>query len=164
MNPMQDLKERLSVLNSVLPEGCEVVFLGFPTYLNVGDLLIEQGTERFFQSRRCRVRGRYSDKYCWQLLQRGKMPRIGGGTVLVLQGGGNFGDLYGMHQPTREAIVRNYPRNRIVLLPQTAFFKRAEPAGVCGCLPTAPGPPSLCTGSSFSRGAPEFFGKRPALS
>jgi pyruvyl transferase EpsO len=123
---MQVLKERLAIIDSVVPAGSEIAFLGYPTYLNVGDLLIDQGSELFFRSRRYKVRARYSDKYCWQLLQQRKLPRFRETVILVLQGGGNFGDLYGMHQPTREAIVRNYPRNRIVLFPQTAFFESEE--------------------------------------
>ena len=126
IHPMQRLKERLAVIDQVVPPGSEIAFFGYPTYLNIGDLLIEQGTELFFRSRKYRVRARYSDKYCWQLLQRGRLPKLPHSVIIVLQGGGNFGDLYGMHQPTREALVKAYPGNRIVLLPQTAHFESQE--------------------------------------
>lgn len=126
IHPMQGLKERLSVIDAVAPVGSEIAFFGYPTYLNIGDLLIERGTELFFSSRKYKVRARYSDKYCWQLLQRGALPKLPDNVIVVLQGGGNFGDLYGMHQPTREAIIQTYPHNRIVLLPQTAFFQSQE--------------------------------------
>ncbi|HVI41812.1 MAG TPA: polysaccharide pyruvyl transferase family protein, partial [Anaerovoracaceae bacterium] len=39
-----------------------------------------------------------------------------------LQGGGNFGDLYPWHQSFREHIVKQFPDNKIVILPQTIHF------------------------------------------
>src|SRR3546814_7988516 len=42
---------------------------------------------------------------------------------IVLHGGGNFGDLYPIHQEFRERIVEQFPRNRIVIMPQSIHFK-----------------------------------------
>ena len=47
-------------------------------------------------------------------------------TTILLHGGGNFGDLYPQHQKIREEMVTNFPNNRIIVLPQTAYFKHEE--------------------------------------
>ncbi|MGR3465603.1 polysaccharide pyruvyl transferase family protein [Limimaricola sp.] len=44
-----------------------------------------------------------------------------GGTIL-LSGGGNFGDLWPVHQRYRERIVALYPHHRIVQLPQSIHY------------------------------------------
>ena len=53
---------------------------------------------------------------------RGHLP-VERGDTLVLHGGGNFGDLYPEAQNYRERIVAEYPDNKIVILPQTIFFR-----------------------------------------
>ena len=40
----------------------------------------------------------------------------------MFQGGGNFGDLYPIHQQHREQIIAKFPDHRIVILPQTIHF------------------------------------------
>jgi pyruvyl transferase EpsO len=45
--------------------------------------------------------------------------------TLVLQGGGNFGDLYQAHQYLREQVVARFPGRRVVVLPQTIHFQSA---------------------------------------
>ena len=48
--------------------------------------------------------------------------RVTSQTILVMHGGGNFGDLYPVHQCFREQIVWRFPDNRIVVLPQSVYF------------------------------------------
>lgn len=43
--------------------------------------------------------------------------------IILLHGGGNFGDLYPKHQILREEVVKAFPNNKIVYLPQTVHFK-----------------------------------------
>lgn len=124
MHAMQELKDALSVIDSIIAPGSPLVYFEYPTYLNVGDLLIMHGSEAFFADRGHQLLARYSDKYCARHLQH--LPAVDAKAIIVLQGGGNFGDLYSVHQRLREAIVRRYPANRIVLFPQTAFFSSEE--------------------------------------
>jgi pyruvyl transferase EpsO len=42
--------------------------------------------------------------------------------LIFLQGGGNFGDLWEVHQNFRKEIIKNYPENQIIILPQTVFY------------------------------------------
>lgn len=44
-------------------------------------------------------------------------------TIILLQGGGNFGDIWDIHEFKRK-VIRNYPENRIIIFPQTVFYQK----------------------------------------
>jgi pyruvyl transferase EpsO len=115
---LDKLKQRLSGLLEALPLDRPLVYLDYPVHLNFGDLLIMRGTERFYADYGHRVLARSA--YMNFLDRAGS--RITSQTILVLHGGGNFGDLYPVHQGFREEIVRRFPDNRIVILPQSVYF------------------------------------------
>jgi pyruvyl transferase EpsO len=46
--------------------------------------------------------------------------------LIYLHGGGNFGDIWPAYQVYREEILRLYPNNRIVQLPQSIHFQKPE--------------------------------------
>lgn len=107
-----------SLINSVLPEliGDKCVFLDVPYYDNIGDVLIWEGTEQLLK--RNGIKCQYvasKDTY-----NRNLVPD---GITILLQGGGNFGDLWVEHQNFRLQVVKNHPNNKIVILPQTVFYK-----------------------------------------
>ncbi|UIF89512.1 polysaccharide pyruvyl transferase family protein (plasmid) [Cupriavidus necator] len=47
---------------------------------------------------------------------------IEGSTTIVFHGGGNLGDLYPLHDNFRKLVIKRYPNNKIVILPQTIHF------------------------------------------
>lgn len=112
------LKQRLRGLLEVLPPDRPLVYLDYPVHLNFGDLLIMRGTERFCAQYGHRILARSAHM---NFLDRAA-SRITSQTILVMHGGGNFGDLYPVHQVFREEIVRRFPDNRIVVLPQSVYF------------------------------------------
>ncbi|OPA80028.1 exopolysaccharide biosynthesis protein [Paenibacillus selenitireducens] len=117
MHPMDALKKRLRLILNVIPSGSSIYYIDYPVYNNGGDLLIMKGAEAFFRDNNIHVQARYS------VLDFPEKLMIPKDQIIVLQGGGNFGDLYPVHQKLREKIVAEYPDNRIVLLPQTIFYK-----------------------------------------
>ena len=85
----------------------------------MGDLLIYHGTEQFFKDHHINV----TLKRCeYDLDLEEVKAKITPNTTILLHGGGNFGDLYPQHQKIREEMVANFPNNRIIVLPQTAYF------------------------------------------
>lgn len=116
-HPMSELKERLRRILSVIPPGSDIWYIDYPVHGNGGDLLIMKGTEAFFKEHRIRVHARYS------VLDFPSGVSIPRHHIIVLHGGGNFGDLYPAHQRLREQIVAGYPGNRVVMLPQTIFYR-----------------------------------------
>lgn len=120
LHPMDELKKRLRSILKAIPPGSSIYYIDYPVYNNGGDLLIMKGAEAFFRDNGIRVKARYS------VLDFPDGLSIPRDHILVLQGGGNFGDLYPVHQLLREKIVAAYPSHRIVILPQTIFYKRKE--------------------------------------
>jgi pyruvyl transferase EpsO len=115
--PMQMIKQKLAIIGEIIPSGSQIVYLDYPVHENVGDLLIMKGTEAFFIDYGINVRKRYS------YINFRKTMKIPEDWIIVCHGGGNFGDLYPMYQQMRERVVQAYPRNRIVVLPQTIHFQ-----------------------------------------
>ena len=117
-HPMDELKRQLQPILNVIPRGSTVQYVDYPVYNNGGDLLIMKGTEAFFRDHGIRVHARYS------VLDFPENLHIPLDHIIVLQGGGNFGDLYRVHQWLREKIVADYPKHRVVILPQTLFYQK----------------------------------------
>lgn len=94
------------------------VLYGFPNYSNVGDSAIWQGSVKALREHFGRGPLHISE----DLPASAPLPTLSLNTQIVLQGGGNFGDLWGGFLDFRERIVENFPDNRIVQLPQSIFF------------------------------------------
>lgn len=110
------LAEHLSsTLSALVPTSRNVVFWDYPVYSNVGDIAIYLGTEAWLRQNSNRVLDRRS-------MLNFREVSLDPETVILLQGGGNFGDLYD-HQTFRERVVSAYPDNRIVFLPQTLHYQ-----------------------------------------
>lgn len=117
IHPMDELKEHLKQILGLIPSGSKIYYIDYPVHSNGGDLLIMKGTEKFFKDYNIRVQKRYS---VLDFPQHAVIPKD---HIIVLHGGGNFGDLYPQHQKLRESIIERYPDHRIVMLPQTIFYK-----------------------------------------
>ncbi|WP_040951909.1 polysaccharide pyruvyl transferase family protein [Gorillibacterium massiliense] len=115
---MEGLKRRLDGILQAIPPGSSIYYVDYPVYNNGGDLLIMKGAEAFFRDHHIQVQARYS---ALNFPDKLSIPK---GTIIVLQGGGNFGDLYPVHQMLREKIVADYTGHRIVILPQTIFYRK----------------------------------------
>jgi len=97
-------------------KGDRIVFFDVPVYFNVGDILIYLGTEQFFLDNNLDVKYRCDYKNI-------NHKKIMDCDTIVFQGGGNFGDLYGLLQGAREKIIEQYPDKKIICLPQTIHFQ-----------------------------------------
>lgn len=117
---MQNIKKKLEGILEIIPVNSKVIYAEYPVYENIGDLLIMKGTEKFFKDNKIEVIEKYNyNDFPLDL-------KISNDIIIVMQGGGNFGDLYKEPQELRNKIVEKYPLNKIVLLPQTIEFKSME--------------------------------------
>ena len=92
------------------------VYLDVPGYFNVGDNIICLGSLELlkqipFNCDYVSTVGNFSQE------------KIKASTCIIMQGGGNFGDLWRKHQDLRQTVVEAYPDNKIIILPQTIFYK-----------------------------------------
>lgn len=95
------------------------VFLDLPYYPNVGDVLIWEASLQLLK--KIRHRCLYSCS-----VETYKKPRINKDTILLLSGGGNFGDLWAGHQAFRHRVMEDFPDNPIIQLPQSVWFEDEE--------------------------------------
>lgn len=112
-----------ATLDGALAGTSRLALLDFPDYANVGDSAIYLGTLAFLR-RRYGVSPHYvcrPDTFSATDLGR----RLGDGAVL-LQGGGNFGDLWPVHQEFREVALRALRGRRVIQLPQSIHFRERD--------------------------------------
>lgn len=115
-------KEKQSQLQKILTDclrpliGNDYILLDLPYYDNIGDTLIWEGTRQFLKTLpyKCLY---YASKetFVYQKLKKD--------IVILLQGGGNMGSLYRQHTEFRKIIIKAYPNNRVVILPQSIYYE-----------------------------------------
>ncbi len=106
-------------LRDALGGARDVALVNFPNHNNPGDSAIWLGTRRSL--RRLGVRVRYQCAWCTyspEALRRA----LPSGPVLV-NGGGNFGDLYAGQQGLRERLLAELVDRPIIQLPQSIHFR-----------------------------------------
>jgi pyruvyl transferase EpsO len=120
-----ELEERLSTLKAKLGEITKVIdtnsrifYVDYPVHSNIGDQLINLGTEAFFEHYNIPIYKRLSVLD----LPRTGVPGVTPDSTFLCHGGGNFGDLYGKHQEAREWLMEKYPSCRIVVMPQSLHY------------------------------------------
>lgn len=113
----------LDVLADVIGTGRDVALLQAPNQRNVGDTLIWLGEREYLGALGLRLR-HISDPGGYDAQAVRRSLRDGG--VVLIHGGGNFGDLWYGHQLHRERVARDLPDLPIVQLPQSVYF--ASPA------------------------------------
>ncbi|WP_454860204.1 polysaccharide pyruvyl transferase family protein [Promicromonospora soli] len=109
----------IDVLADVIGTGRDVALLQAPNQRNVGDTLIWLGERQYFTALGLRLR-HVSDLGGYDAdTVRASLPE---GGVVLIHGGGNFGDLWYGHQLHRERVTRDLPDLPIVQLPQSVYF------------------------------------------
>jgi pyruvyl transferase EpsO len=117
-------RRALDVLASVLPRHRPAVLLDFPNHANVGDSAIWAG-----QIALLRRLGVPLSSYSCSVDVQPDMEQLRhavGERTILLNGGGNFGDLWPQYQEFRERVVSAFPNNRIIQLSQTMYFRSRE--------------------------------------
>lgn len=115
---MTNLEQSFSKITELI-DGRDIVYLDIPVHNNLGDLLIMQGTLSYFRTNNFKCKKIFSAHFT-------HFNTIKKDEVILLHGGGNFGDMYDLHQKFRERIIKQYPQNRIIILPQTIHFELKE--------------------------------------
>ncbi len=116
---LASLRETIDeVLRPILSGVRRVALLDFPAHANVGDSAIWLGTLAYL-----REHGKTVCYSCDQsTYSRATLAERLGDGVILLSGGGNFGDIWKHSQQLREQVVRDFPDAKIVQLPQSVMF------------------------------------------
>jgi pyruvyl transferase EpsO len=120
---LETLRAQVShVLDQLIPVNSSCVLIDFPNHGNVGDSAIWLGEIAYLKSRKCKIK--YicdSNNY-----NQAALHAAVGKSLILLHGGGNFGNLYPNHQKLKEKVISNFPDNRIVQFPQSIHFADAS--------------------------------------
>ena len=92
------------------------ILLDLPYYTNIGDTLIWKGTEDFLSTLPYRCLYKTS-------IENYIKPNISKKVIILIQGGGNFGDLWRRHNDFCLRIIDEFPENPIIILPKTVYYK-----------------------------------------
>lgn len=117
-NICKHLKEIIHKALTPLIKG-DYILLDLPYYSNIGDILIWKGTETFLKELPGSCLGMHSK----ETFDFHPLPT---NCTILLLGGGNFGDIWREHQEFRLEVMRVYPENDIIVLPQTIFYENNE--------------------------------------
>ncbi|MDG3015604.1 polysaccharide pyruvyl transferase family protein [Speluncibacter jeojiensis] len=118
--PLADLvMQSRDLLSDVMGAAPTVALLDFPAYTNAGDSMIYLGEMAYLDALDRQVGYACSIRDYDRGALRARVPE---GPIL-LQGGGNFGELWPHHQQFREQVIADFPDRPIVQLPQTMDFQ-----------------------------------------
>lgn len=97
-------------------------FLDAPDYGNIGDQAIAYATKLFLSEN-------YSEFDIIEIQQSQIIKylnwlknNINESDIIVLQGGGNFGNLYPPYEAVRRKIVQTFSNNKIIIFPQSVYY------------------------------------------
>ncbi|MFM5179516.1 polysaccharide pyruvyl transferase family protein [Aeromonas veronii] len=104
---------------AILLAGKKIAYIDIPVHFNVGDLLIYLGSEVFFEKNDLNVVYRCE-------VHKTSLSALKKVDAIVFHGGGNFGDLYPIHQNLREIVLSKFTDKLIICLPQTIHFANED--------------------------------------
>ena len=94
----------------------DYVFLDLPYHPNVGDTLISMAAKNYL--RRFKYKCLY---YSSEFTFDDRI--IDPDTLIIFNGGGNFGDLWQNYTIFRNKIINKYPHNHFLVLPQSVYYE-----------------------------------------
>ena len=115
---LKDLKKEIhQQIAGLMSKNC--VLLNTPNHVNIGDILIWQGEIDFLKS--INIEPSYTTSnfnFDWRDFDEE--------ILILLHGGGNFGDIWEYHQEFRKEVIKKYPNNRILIFPQSVEYNNKE--------------------------------------
>lgn len=120
-------KDKIERLKDIIRAGLnthidnDYVLLDVPNHSNIGDTLIWQGELEYLKELD------YKCLYTSNIYTYNS-KNISESAVILLHGGGNFGDVWRFNQNFRNKIIQDFPNNKIIIFPQTLHYSDAQNA------------------------------------
>lgn len=115
------IPEKIAELHDIIAEKLTPLIKGdyylvdAPYHSNIGDVLIWQGELDFLSTlpgKRIGTSGHFTFPF----------PKLPKDVTILLNGGGNFGDLWRFYHDFRTKVITHYPDNPIVMFPQSVWY------------------------------------------
>lgn len=98
----------------------DYVLLGLPYHPNIGDSMIWEGAESFLNTTP------YKCLYTASVWSYNPVRKIPEDAIIIINGGGSFGDLWRHNTKFWLSLIQQYPSNKIVILPQSIHYENEE--------------------------------------
>ena len=102
-----------------------LVFLT-PQYLNYGDHAIAEAEKKYLKSKFSHYKTEEINYSFWKYWPEKVRKLVKKDDILLITGGGYAGDLWPENQKLLEEVIMSFPNNKIILAPQTIFYKNQE--------------------------------------
>ena len=115
--------EARKVLDAIIPADAHIILLDYPNYSNVGDSLIWLGEIAYLKNRGLKI-----DYVCdTENYNKNNLSKvIKKNSIILMNGGGNFGTLWEKVHQFRLTVIRDFPNIKMIQLPQTTHFDDEE--------------------------------------
>lgn len=108
------------ILDSIgLLVSSKCILTDLPYHNNIGDILIWRGEIDLIKHLNVKLL-HTSSSFTFPFNE------IDPDTTILLHGGGNFGDLYPSFHNFKKEIIKKYPNNRIIILPQSVWYENHD--------------------------------------
>ena len=99
-----------------------IVYVLAPSYSNLGDIAIFVKSLEFLKKYAdLPIKAVLYSRQCVNKKQLLSLP-LNDDDLIIIQGGGNMGAVYSSEEYLRQNIVKWFPKNRIISMPQTVYF------------------------------------------
>lgn len=120
-------KEKIENLKNIVRKALnqhidgDFVLLDVPNHSNIGDTLILEGELKYLKelNQKCLYTSNIFT------FDSAKIPKH---AIILLHGGGNFGDVWSVNQKYRNQIIKDFPNNKIIIFPQTLHYNDEQNA------------------------------------
>lgn len=122
---VKELSARIDeVLGGLLEPAQRVALINFPNHSNAGDSAVWLGERASLR----RLGQQIIYQASWASYRRDDLAKVlGENDVILINGGGNFGDLYQHNQEViRGRVLRDFRMTRTIQLPQSIWFQKSE--------------------------------------
>lgn len=94
-----------------------------PEHTNIGDHAIAEAELLFLKKYLPAYKiVEINQAFHYPILKRLKTKQLVTSDIIMLHGGGNFGNQYMREELIRRSVVRNFPDNKIIVFPQTMYY------------------------------------------
>ena len=119
---MNSNQKSISALREIVYQSLDPVvqqdycLLDVPNHYNIGDQLICEGELAYLRRLPFKLQYMANLTYC-------DFKRIPSNGLILLHGGGNFGDIWRWHQQFKTQVITAVPKSKIIIFPQTVYYK-----------------------------------------
>ena len=120
---MASLSSRIdAALRDLLPAGSRCALVGYPNHWNTGDPAVWLGALDVLE--RLGVQIVYECE--WRTYSKKALSEAVDDGPILINGGGDLGDLWPNDQGLRERVLQDFPNNPVLQLPQSIWYEKEE--------------------------------------